>query len=282
VFDPPSETGQDLFIDENYDLENRWLAGSLPQSPGINEKLLQDLYENRVLSDAGRLFFDSPADLVPEATNREEDVYEYEPLGVPQGQHACTSQTATFGARSDGCVGLISSGTSTSESAFLDASESGGEGPHGEELDEGGGDVFFVTAAKLVPEDTEGALAAYDAHECTTTEPCVPRQASSSSPCEATESCRPFSYSPPSSETPASGSASGQGNILAQHAVLPSKTTKPKPLTRAQRLAKALAQCRRTYKHSHKKRIACEKRARKRYAPAKKAKARKATRKGHR
>ncbi len=60
--------------------------------------------------------------------------------------------------------------------------------------------------------------------------------------------------------------------------VLAKKTTKP---TRAQQLAKALAACRKRYRHSKPRRTACEKTARKRYAPVKKKnahKAKKATR----
>ncbi len=49
--------------------------------------------------------------------------------------------------------------------------------------------------------------------------------------------------------------------------VLASKAKKP---TRAQLLAKALKACKKKYKHSHTKRAACEKQARKHYAPKKK------------
>ena len=52
-------------------------------------------------------------------------MYEYEPAG----NGSCTAQ--------EGCTGLISSGTSPQESAFLDASENGD-------------DAFFVTAQPLV------------------------------------------------------------------------------------------------------------------------------------
>ncbi len=59
---------------------------------------------------------------------------------------------------------------------------------------------------------------------------------------------------------------------------------KPKPLTRAQKLTKALKTCRAQHKHSHKKRLACEKQAHRRYghAPKKAKKARTATRRDKR
>ena len=60
------------------------------------------LFQSRYLSDEGRLFFNSPDDLVPAATNHKEDVYEYEPSGVG----SCESPTG-------GCVSLISAGSST-------------------------------------------------------------------------------------------------------------------------------------------------------------------------
>lgn len=263
VHDPSAGEGASLFVDESKTWEGRWLAGSLPEWPGISQKSTRALYENRVLSDSGRLFFNSPEELVSQAANGEEDVYEYEPTGVPRGAHECTAHSATYSERSEGCVGLISSGESTSESAFLDASEVGGEGEHGEELQEGGGDVFFVTAAKLAPQDTDGAYDVYDAHECTAAEPCRPsQQGTPPTPCKSAESCRPFSYSPPAGGAPASATHTGQG-------VLPIVEKKPPQETRAQKLAKALKACRNRYAHSRKKRAACERTARKKYGPVK-------------
>ena len=58
-----------------------------------------------------------------------------------------------------GCVGLISSGTSSSESAFYDASENGD-------------DVFLMTTSRLVGEDYDKGYDVYDAHVCTTAVPC--------------------------------------------------------------------------------------------------------------
>ncbi len=49
-----------------------------------------------------------------------------------------------------GCLGLVSSGESPEESAFLDASENGN-------------DVFFLTASKLSKRDTDTTLDVYDA-----------------------------------------------------------------------------------------------------------------------
>ena len=108
----------------------------------------------------------------PEDVNGRQDVYEWS-RGRPTGKAPFTTSAETFAPRSDGCIGLVSSGTSATESVFLDASESGGEGPAGEQLSEGGGDVFLLTAARLAPQDTDEALNAYDAHECTAAQPCA-------------------------------------------------------------------------------------------------------------
>ena len=85
--------------------------------------------ETRGMSaDGSRIFFDTPNALVRQDTNGVRDVYEWE----------------------NGKVSLISSGTSPEPSFYFDSSESGG-------------DVFFATAAGLVPGDTDEAYDVYDA-----------------------------------------------------------------------------------------------------------------------
>ena len=91
------------------------------------------------LTDEGRLFFDSRDSLVAADTNAGvEDVYEYEPEAVGDCE------------REDGCVALISSGTSSQDSNFLAA-------------DEDGSNVFFTTYDQLSPRDMDGTLDLYDA-----------------------------------------------------------------------------------------------------------------------
>ncbi len=275
LLDPSSLTGEQdqeglgLLSDPLGVWAGTWLAGELPTWTGFNQDASQALYQSRYLSDSGRLFFDSPEALVPEDVNGRQDVYEYEPEGVPRGRHQCTSSAETFAPRSDGCIGLVSSGTSASESVFLDASESGGEGPAGEQLSEGGGDVFLLTAARLAPQDTDEAFDAYDAHECTAAQPCASgTTVQAPSPGETTSSCRAFSYSSPRGSTPAPPSTSG--NLTQAHAGV-QHLKSVKKLTPAQQLAKALAACRRLKKHSQ--RVACETRARSRYRAAQLAQA---------
>jgi hypothetical protein len=276
VHDPAAEfanpEGYGLLADHARVWSGAWLAGELPGWTRVDEN--HALYQSRYLSSSGRLFFDSPADLVPEATNAKQDVYEYEPQGVPAGPHECTGQSATFTAPAAGCLGLISSGTSPRESAFLDASVTGGEGEHGEALDEGGGDVFFLTAEKLSPRDLDTSFDVYDAHECTTASPCHPeRETTVPAPCASSEACRPDAPAPPGGYgAPASAAPGAAGNLTPQVGVLTIKTVaKPKPPTRAQRLARALGACRSEHRHSRTRRVACERLARRRYGPPKRA-----------
>ncbi|MHB8235345.1 MAG: hypothetical protein ACYDHT_11900, partial [Solirubrobacteraceae bacterium] len=218
----------------------RWLAANIPGWTQLD--LESALHQSRYLSNEGRLFFNSATPLVPHDTNGVTDVYEYEPSGVG----SCSSST--------GCVGLISSGESTQESAFVDASENGG-------------DVFFLTTSKLLTQDIDQSYDIYDAHNCGES-PCIPPVAQATT-CSSSASCQGSSSSQTNFVSPAT--ASGQGNLVAgvplpAHATLPSKAVKP---TRAQLLAKALKACHKL--KQKKKRAACEKTARKRYGTSHKA-----------
>jgi hypothetical protein len=194
------DTEPSLLIDAQAAWYHRWLAGSIPGwTQPENYIGYNASHESRVLSDEGRMFFDSPDALVPQATNGREDVYEYEPVGVG-GTSGCTTATRTYVASEGGCVSLISAGTSSEESAFLDASESGN-------------DVFILTAARLVARDVDSAYDVYDAHVCSAASPCVsvpvvPPPCTSGDACKAAPSPQPAIFGAPSSAT-----FSGAGNI---------------------------------------------------------------------
>jgi hypothetical protein len=231
----------------------RWLAGSIPGWTPLEANTAT--YQSRYLSDEGRLFFNGADALVPQDTNGKVDVYEFEPPSVG----SCANAT--------GCVSLISSGTGTHESAFLDASE---PGPH-----ENGNDVFFVTAAQLVPADHDNSFDVYDARVCSEGSPCLQPKVTTRTKCE-TEPSAATCKAPESPQTgfgaPASSTFSGPTDVAKQQ-TLPAKTiVKPKPLTKKQKLAKALAQCRKKYKHAKKKLHACERQAHAKYGPKKPAK----------
>jgi hypothetical protein len=225
-----------------------WLAASVPGWTPI--KIGEAMYQSRYLDDAGRLFFDSPDALVPQAVNHTEDVYQYE----PSGEGSCSEASTTYGAASAGCVSLISSATSGEESAFLDASESGD-------------DVFFLSEARLTPQASASGYDVYDAHVCGAGWACETPQPVASPPCTIAELCRAAPAAQPSLYgAPSSATFSGAGNLA------PAKTSTPKPKTstRAQKLAAALKACKRDKEKT--KRQKCEKVARARYgAKAKKA-----------
>ena len=247
--------GIGLLVDRRKVWLGHWLAGSIPGWTPVS--LTNALIQPRYLTDDGRLFFDSPDDLVPQATNHKEDVYEYEPSGVGSCESA-----------SGGCVSLLSAGDSSRESAFLEATPNGS-------------DVFFLTQAQLLPQDTDTAFDIYDARECTQASPCLTAPAAPPPPCEATAACSPALPSEPAS-IPASGTATfgGSGNQAqapgAPKSRLEVKGVKKsaKPTTRAQRLAAALKLCKKRHPHARRRRIACEAHARKLYGPRRRSKKR--------
>lgn len=218
---------------------DHWLAGSIPGWTPVSAETA--LYQSRYLSDEGRLFFNSPEALVSHDTNGKEDVYQFEPVGVG----SCASAS--------GCISLISSGESDHESAFLDASASGN-------------DAFFLTNRQLVAADQDASFDVYDARVCSVSSPCQIGTGSSSQPCEALQTCRPVAVAQPAFPGP-SGSAtlSGPGNSGELQAL--GANAGKKPETRGQKLAKALRSCRRKHR-AKKRRAACERQARKRYAPS--------------
>jgi hypothetical protein len=104
------------------------------------------LTPSRPLSEDGtRLFFTSFVGLLPRDTNGKADVYEWEEPGTGD----CRTDASAFRLAAGGCIGLISTGESPSDSEFLDASSNGN-------------DVFFGTNASLVPQDS-GLIDIYDA-----------------------------------------------------------------------------------------------------------------------
>jgi hypothetical protein len=251
--------GVGLLVDRRKVWTGHWEAGNSPGWTAHSE--ISALFQSRYLSNEGRLFFNSADALVPQvttATRQEtidgakqevgvENVYEYEPSGLG----SCESATG-------GCVSLISSGESGEESAFLEATPSGD-------------DVFFLTAAQLLPQDTDTAFDIYDARVCSSESPCLTPPTPSPGACDGAEACRPAEPPHQAPVTPAGsdttvGSTSVPGSPRPSAGVKSSTASKPKPLTRAQQLADALAACRKHFPHANKRRVRCEDQARKKYA----------------
>jgi hypothetical protein len=228
-----------------------WLAASLPSANILddNEKALR---QPRVLSDSGRMFFNSSDALMPQDVNGNEDVYEFE----PEGTGGCAISSMTFNANAGGCVSLISSGAAAEESGFLEASGSGA-------------DVFFMTTAKLASQDVDGSYDVYDAHVCSASAPCAPPTVSLP-PCDSGDACK-GAPSPQLSIFGAAASAtfSGAGNVSSSG---PNAAVTARRLTRPQKLTRALRAC---LSKPKKQRAACRRQARKRYGskPARRASA---------
>lgn len=241
------------------DFNGPWEGQSVAAlEPGWTDmSLLQPYYQPRYLSDSGRLFFDAADALVPHDSDGQVDVYEFEPQTAGDCTGASVSGSTVFSVEADGCVGLISSGSSTRESIFLDASEDGS-------------DVFFMTNAKLSSADIDEVPDVYDAHACTSASPCIPQPAAQPPACTTAEACRAAPAPQPGIfGAPPSATFDGVGNLAPGNSnatPVQVKKKKAKPLTRAQRLARALSAC----KHRSKsRRAACRAQARKRYGARK-------------
>ncbi|HEX4188948.1 MAG TPA: fibronectin type III domain-containing protein [Solirubrobacteraceae bacterium] len=196
-----------------------------------------DTRQTRFLSDDGdRLFFDTKEALVPQDTNGEVDAYEWEQNG-----------TGSCG-RAGGCIYLLSGGTSTDGSFFLDASANGDE-------------AFIMTRAQLVPQDENEADDLYDVRVGA---PAVVSPAT----CTGT-GCQGPPAAPPIFSTPPSVTFNGLGNFPSPAATSP--PVKRKVPTRAELLVKALRACRKD--KGKKTRRACEKSAHRRYGVNKAKKA---------
>ena len=132
-------------------------------------------HRTRAINNSGsRVFFSTAEALVPDDTNGKIDAYQYD---VPTRE-----------------LHLLSSGKSTSDSWFLDASASGD-------------DVFFLTREALVGWDRDGAYDIYDARVGGG----FPEPAPPVEPCTG-DACRPPASSAPGTPAASSRAFEGLGN----------------------------------------------------------------------
>jgi hypothetical protein len=188
-------------------------------------------YRPRDFLADGSLFFDSSDALAPGSDGGRENVYEYE----------------------NGAVHAISNVAGGYESFFLDAS------PNGQ-------NVFFASAARLLPEDPGGNAVVWDAR----VDGGFPL-ASEPVPCTSGETCQPPAVPAPAVGGSGSATFTGPGNVPPATIAPSNPPGKPKVVvqTRAQKLARALKLCRKD--KARKKRAACEASARKKYGQRRKA-----------
>jgi hypothetical protein len=139
-----------------------------------------------IADDGSKVFFDTEQSLVPQDTNGVVDVYEWE----PEGAGSCSVPTAST--VNDGCVFLLSGGSSSNDAFFVDASADGGN-------------VFFTSRAQLVAHDEDERMDLYDAR----VNGGFPRL---SLACTGT-GCQGVPPAPPVFATPSSATFAGVGNF---------------------------------------------------------------------
>jgi hypothetical protein len=202
-----------------------------------------------ISEDGRRAFFQTGAQLVPQDTNEDSpeqpdtelsngaDVYEWEADGTEEAPGA-------FCGVANGCTRLISAGEAVGPERFLGASASGN-------------DLFFSSAAQLLPQATPEFTNIYDARvdggfppppasvECT--------------------SCQGVGNPPPQFNTPASATFTGAGSPSLPPARTPTTPpTRSAGPTRAQKLDTALRACHKDRNGTRRRR--CEAKARAKYA----------------
>lgn len=174
-------------------------------------------YAQRFLSsDGSRVFFDSDEALVPQDANGQRDVYEWE----QDGSGECH--------REGGCLYLLSGGTSTDGSFFLDASTSGD-------------DVFVITRAQLLSQDQNEVFDVYDAR--------VGASVPIASPACTGSGCQGLPGSPPIFATPSSVTFNGVGNFEAPRKSVVKHTKKKKKLKKKRKAKKRAGKSNRAHRH---------------------------------
>lgn len=187
-------------------------------------------------SDGTRVFFESEEALVPNDTNSQMDVYEWE----REGHNSCKRDE---GGTNGGCLYLISTGQAPEGSYFGDASSDGSN-------------IFFFTRQSLVTQDSDDNVDIYDAREDGGLEG---QNTVPGGQCED-DGCRSVMGLAPSLSVPASLSLSGPGNVI----IAPAESAKGKikRVAGEQKLTVALRKCK---KKSKRRRAECRAHAHRRY-----------------
>jgi hypothetical protein len=162
--------------------------------------------------------------------------------------HECTAGPCATGAQGE--VSMISDGQDPAGMLFTGMSATGS-------------DIFFQTRTQLVGQDTDTLGDIYDARIG------GGFPAPSPEPSCSGEACQGSAPSAPAFGASGTSSLTAGGNATpGSTAFPPPEEPKAKPLTRAQKLAKALKQCKKDKAKA--KRGKCEKEAKKKYGPVKK------------
>jgi hypothetical protein len=192
-------------------------------------------YQRAISADGSYVVFSTTEALSPRDTNHAKDAYEWH----------------------DNNVSLISDGKDPAGSEFQNMSSNASN-------------IFFFTQDSLVGQDTgSGDEDIYDAH----IDGGFPAPTPPPSPGCSGEPCQGPLSSPFSPPGPVGSSTQAAGENAVAPTTTTTTTTKPKALTKAQKLAKALKQCKKD--KSKTKRTKCKKEAKKKYGTKAKQKAKK-------
>ena len=174
-----------LFESTNSPSETTKVAAQM--APGENQSFAPRAFS----ADGNRLFFESFEALLARDTNGQGDVYEWE-RGTSQKD--CEGEGAElFVPSAGGCLSLISTGQSPTDSELADASPDGSN-------------VFIRTASSLLPQDP-GLVDLYDVRE----NGGLPQPPPQPAACEG-EACQ-GPIGAPNDQTPASSAFRGAGNV---------------------------------------------------------------------
>jgi len=198
-------------------------AKFMSNSPDTSSVATTQHLNNALSEDGSRVFFDTSDALVRSDTNGKRDVYEYD-------------------ART-GRVALISSGRSSEDSLFVEATPSGS-------------DVLFTTSERLVRSEIDGNFDLYDAR---VDGGIAAQNVAGAVSCES-EDCQGPAKVAPVFSLPSSLTFSGNGNPASSpRSALAGRV---KGVSRALRLRRALHACRRKHGRG---RVVCERLARRRF-----------------
>jgi hypothetical protein len=186
-----SSEGGVIFPDRQQLWGGRLVGATLPETTEGEPNIGYALYWPRGVLDNGRAYFNSTSPLVNGDSNGTWDVYQYEPFGV--GGCEPSSGSKMLATTETGCVSLISAGTDSLPSVFLDAGESGD-------------DVFLATFARLSALDTDTDVDIYDARVGG-----VEAVVEQSTECSG-EACQQRGL-PPGETVPNSATFNGAGNV---------------------------------------------------------------------
>jgi len=166
--------------------------------PNLAPRLTAATVSSRNLSaDGNRAFFETDEALSIGDINKITDVYEWE----APGSGSCSEANPAYSPINEGCIFLISSGTSPTFSQLIDASASGN-------------DVFFLTRQALVGQDKDELRDAYDAR---VGGGIASQNPPPSIPCESAGACHGPAQSPPAEAAPSTQTFVGPGNPPVKH-----------------------------------------------------------------